>query len=232
MKKRMTANFQGRVNNYKLIKSDAMLPLFEALVNSIQAIEDRRKNGEIFDGRITVTGIRLPTLECKPEELPPGRITDFIIEDKGIGFNDENFTSFLECDSQYKVERGGKGVGRFCWLMFIYDQFRAYVALFYAIDSLYEIDPSDTNALCAGELDPFLFKTLGSADPARYVEFCSEYARRFGESKATPYDCFSFAQEFVASLSDEFHDLWKRFHKSCKTCYHDACKHNGRRATC
>ena len=40
----------------------------------------------------------------------------------------------------------------------MYDQFRAYVTLFYAIDSLYEIDPSDTTALGAGVLDPFLFK--------------------------------------------------------------------------
>ena len=90
----------------------------------------------------------------------------------------------------------------------MHDQFRAYVTLFYAIDSLYEIDTSDTTALCAGELDPFLFKTLGSADPAHYVEFCAEYARRFGEGKATPYDCFSLAQEFVASLSDEFHAMY------------------------
>ena len=90
----------------------------------------------------------------------------------------------------------------------MHDQFRAYIALFYAIDRLYEIDPSDTTALCAGELDPFLFKTLGSADPAHYAGFSAEYARRFGEGKATPNECFSLAQEFAASLSDVFHAMY------------------------
>ncbi len=116
MKQQMTVNFQGRVNNFKLNKSDALLPLFESVVNSIQAIEDRQKTGEVFDGSIDVTVKRLPIIKYEAEDLPLGPIQDFIIEDNGIGFNDDNYASFLECDSQYKVERGGKGVGRLCWL--------------------------------------------------------------------------------------------------------------------
>ncbi|MFW6009455.1 MAG: hypothetical protein ACOCP8_09355, partial [archaeon] len=43
-------------------------------------------------------------------------VTGFIIRDNGIGFNDDNFTSFQTSDSQYKKDKGGKGIGRFLWL--------------------------------------------------------------------------------------------------------------------
>lgn len=90
----------------------------------------------------------------------------------------------------------------------MHDQFQAFVALFYAIDRLYEKNPCDTTALCAGELDPFLFNSIGSADPAHYIEFCAAYAMRFGEGTASPSECYAFAQEFVASLSDAFHAMY------------------------
>lgn len=44
-------------------------------------------------------------------------IVSFQIKDNGIGFNDDNMNSFMEADSSYKEESGGKGVGRFSWLV-------------------------------------------------------------------------------------------------------------------
>ena len=90
------------------------------------------------------------------------------------------------------------------------NQFRAFVALYYAIDRLYEAEPSDTTALCASELDPFLFKALGSADPAHYAKFCDTYTKRFGESvsEVAPNESYSLAKEFIAHLSAVFHAMY------------------------
>jgi len=36
--------------------------------------------------------------------------------DNGIGFNEANFNSFKTLDSDYKIEKGGRGIGRLLWL--------------------------------------------------------------------------------------------------------------------
>ena len=43
-------------------------------------------------------------------------IIGFSISDNGIGLDDNNMKSFLQSDSTYRAEKGGKGVGRFSWL--------------------------------------------------------------------------------------------------------------------
>ena len=43
-------------------------------------------------------------------------IIGFEVEDDGVGFTQENFTSFQTSDSTKKSGRGGKGVGRLMWL--------------------------------------------------------------------------------------------------------------------
>ena len=115
MTKEFGVNLAGRVNNFDLAQSEVLFPLFESLVNSIQAIEDRRLEDVDFnDGKIIVEierGIRHPL-----DDLPPATVSGFCIHDNGIGFNGPNFESFLQSDSTYKASRGGKGVGRFCWL--------------------------------------------------------------------------------------------------------------------
>jgi len=44
------------------------------------------------------------------ENIVP-EIDGFIIEDNGMGFNERNLNSFMESDSTYKADKGGKGVG-------------------------------------------------------------------------------------------------------------------------
>src|SRR5690606_20856664 len=110
-------------NNLPHFKTEALLPVFEAVINSIHAIEDRKNFNQ---GKITVRVIREKDIQ-KPlglegedissessEELR--NIINFEIEDNGIGFNNENFESFNTAESTFKLERGGKGVGRFYWL--------------------------------------------------------------------------------------------------------------------
>lgn len=117
--KKFSVNFEGRVNNFQLPLTKPLLPLFEAIVNAINAIDERRKISENFCGRISIQILRdglqtFDELEQNGEKVSP--ITGFIIKDNGCGFNEENMQSFLQSDSSHKVDIGGKGIGRFTWL--------------------------------------------------------------------------------------------------------------------
>jgi hypothetical protein len=45
-----------------------------------------------------------------------GSVNGFAVTDNGVGFTADNLNSFFTSDTQYKVGRGGKGIGRFMWL--------------------------------------------------------------------------------------------------------------------
>jgi hypothetical protein len=88
-----------------------LLPLFEAVMNSFQAIKDAKlKKGS---GMVTIGTFR-DTADMFKEENPP--IIGFEITDNGIGLDDENFDSFNTAFSRRKALAGGKGLGRFTWL--------------------------------------------------------------------------------------------------------------------
>jgi hypothetical protein len=104
----MKASIAGRIRNTHLPKAKALLPLFEAVMNSFQAIEEA---GGI-NHKIHVIAERQGDLE----DDKAGAITAFSVIDTGSGFNDDNLDSFETVDSPYKAQRGGKGLGRFLWL--------------------------------------------------------------------------------------------------------------------
>lgn len=91
-----------------------MLPIYEAVTNSIFAIEQKRKVDETFVGKIEVEFIRNGL--CK-EDAP---LRDVVIKDNGIGFDEINMSSFMTSDSRLKEDFGGKGNGRFSWLKAFY----------------------------------------------------------------------------------------------------------------
>lgn len=110
----MQIDILGKVREKKLSNNNVLLPLYEAIVNSIHAIEDANLPEK---GLIEVELVRLNQEEFPYEDLqklPP--IIDFHIKDNGIGFNEENYESFNFAHSSYKFERGGKGIGRITWL--------------------------------------------------------------------------------------------------------------------
>lgn len=116
----LTTSLKGRVRNTSLPKSNALLPLMEAVVNGIQAI-DARPGANLPVGHLTITINRTPQDTLSLEPAGPGRtalspITGFTVEDNGVGFTDENMTSFQTLDSSYKADLGGRGVGRLLWL--------------------------------------------------------------------------------------------------------------------
>ncbi|PJE45018.1 MAG: hypothetical protein CUR32_01330 [Flavobacterium sp.] len=106
-------DLKGRVNRLKLAERNMLLPLFEAIVNSIHAIEDTGNP----KGTININLIRSSqtTVEFEGSHAIP-EIIGFEIEDNGIGFNEENYESFKREYSTYKADKGGLGIGRFMWL--------------------------------------------------------------------------------------------------------------------
>ena len=98
----MKVDLPGKIRNTPLPRSKAILPLFEAVLNSLQAIEDAgivlaSPRIEINVGRDTV----LDGLDV------PGEVNGFTVTDNGVGFDDTNLDSFFTSDTQYKVGRGG-----------------------------------------------------------------------------------------------------------------------------
>lgn len=109
-------NIRGRLKNFNLPKNQPLVPLFEAIVNSIHAIQERRIAGDTFNGRITIKIIREDQISIGDVVEVPA-IQSFEIVDNGVGFDKSNFDSFMDSDSTYKASLGGKGVGRFSWLV-------------------------------------------------------------------------------------------------------------------
>lgn len=110
----MQIDILGKVREKKLSYNNTLLPLFEAIVNSIHAIEE---DSATKPGIIEVELIRSKQQEISFENkdaLNP--ITDFIVTDNGIGFTDANYESFNFAHSTYKIDKGGKGIGRITWL--------------------------------------------------------------------------------------------------------------------
>ena len=109
----LEVDLRGRVGNMRLPQSNALYPLYEAVVNSIQAVLDLPHHEK---GRITIRVLRSSGQKKLDGEMEPGRVIGFQIEDNGVGFNEANFSSFKRSDSTAKARLGGKGIGRLLWL--------------------------------------------------------------------------------------------------------------------
>ncbi len=108
----MQLDLIGKINEKRLAYSNTMLPLYEAIVNSIQAIEE---NSAIEAGLIDIKVVRDGQKTLREGESK-GIVIGFDIKDNGVGFNSQNFDSFNYAHSTYKCNKGGKGIGRFVWL--------------------------------------------------------------------------------------------------------------------
>jgi hypothetical protein len=109
----MLANIKGLVDRLELSQAKAMMPLFEAISNAIDAIEEHRDG---FSGHsICIRLIAAHDLAHQggDEVLV---LDGFDISDDGVGFDDGNLASFQEAHTLSKVKVGGKGVGRFTFL--------------------------------------------------------------------------------------------------------------------
>ncbi len=110
----LQTNLAGRLRNTNLPKSHGLLPVFEAVVNSIQSLEEASR---LETGQITLEIIRNPQQQMHSEkEVEQEFIKGFTITDDGVGFNDDNMTSFETLDSDHKIDKGCRGIGRLMWL--------------------------------------------------------------------------------------------------------------------
>ena len=89
----MQVDIRGKINEKKLAFNNTLLPLFEAVVNSIHAIEEGSATNP---GIVKIDLIRSPQSVVnfgEPGNVPPFR--DFVITDNGIGFTDRNYDSYM-----------------------------------------------------------------------------------------------------------------------------------------
>lgn len=124
----MKDNLSGRLKNTTLPKSNSIFALFEAVVNSINSIDERidiDNDFTIEDSYIKIEMVRSSQLTMNDE---PKELIGFNIIDNGIGFIDANYDSFSTLDSPYKEAKGCRGIGRLLWL-------KAFSAVY--VDSTY-----------------------------------------------------------------------------------------------
>lgn len=154
----MKNSLANRIDKLKLKKTKLLMPLFEAITNSIQAIEESKiDNGSISIELDRKHEVQTPIF-TDPEALKLMPINNVTIKDNGVGFTPENFDSFLTYDSTFKKSKGGKGEGRLFWLK-AFEQvevksFYTESNKFYKISFIFSIkdDGVDDKNLSIGEI--------------------------------------------------------------------------------
>lgn len=86
--------------------TEALQPVFEAVSNAIHAVDDRFETLAATQGQITVEVDDIGD----PDQIAVS------VTDNGVGLDDDRFLAFKTTDTDYKLDRGGKGVGRLLWL--------------------------------------------------------------------------------------------------------------------
>jgi hypothetical protein len=191
------ADLGGILENTSLPKSKPLLPLFEAITNSLDSLEDYSP----LEPTIKVYILRNAS-ETTSHSTGAGRpslasITGFRVEDNGPGFTDSNLVSFRTYSSRRKASRGGKGVGRFLWLK-AFDEVQI-VSIFHRDNKAYrrEFIFSVEHAT-----DPVPKATeISFSPPSTTVElrgFCSEL------QKSTPASGAVIATRFIEHFLDYF----------------------------
>ena len=112
-------DFTQRVNNFTLKPSpdNSLIPLFEAISNSIHSIEEAQESsGEVVIYINRTEYAQLLLEEGGATERAKKPIIDFSIKDNGVGFDNNHFNAFVTSDTSFKLKKGGKGIGRFSWV--------------------------------------------------------------------------------------------------------------------
>lgn len=109
----MDTNIRGLVDRLDLTPARGIMPLFEAISNAMDAIEEKQSG--VTNGVISIRLLAADDLvrQAGDETLA---IDGFEVTDDGVGFTDANVSSFNEAYTLAKARVGGKGVGRFAFL--------------------------------------------------------------------------------------------------------------------
>lgn len=116
----MNTFLAGRLRNTPLPRAHGLMPLFEAVVNSIQAVASSMSLAEAGEITIEIERSSQQVLHMEGAgrrgALPQEPIISFRVRDNGCGFDDSNLQSFETLDSDFKASEGCRGVGRLLWL--------------------------------------------------------------------------------------------------------------------
>lgn len=187
----LTPDIENRVR--KLPKpsnaTQSLQPLFEAVSNAVFAIEDVHGDGAGRGSiRLTVTDLG-----------DPGAMA-IEVEDDGIGLDDERYQAFCTIDTDFKRNKGGKGVGRLFWL----DAFSAI-----SVDSSYRIDGASARRAFEFVLDnreqilpAAPARTTPSAPHGTRVRFQGLRTREYADPFPKRVDTFLryFSAHFIADF--------------------------------
>lgn len=107
----MKLNVARKVREINLKPHEFLLPVFEVIVNAIDAIEYANNK----DGLIEIEIIRDKSqIQIQDKNLNLNHpIDSIIVLDNGVGFNEKAFSAFNNAYTDFKYSKGGKGVGRF-----------------------------------------------------------------------------------------------------------------------
>jgi hypothetical protein len=106
--KRLIENIRERTTVYA--------PLVEAVVNSIQAIEEtKRRDGVV---QIVIQRSNQAVMQLEGDDKVTAPVIGFTVTDNGIGFTKSNRDSFDTVYSEQKRKIGGQGFGRFTYLKY------------------------------------------------------------------------------------------------------------------
>ena len=109
----LTTDLEGIIRELSISEGEVLYPFYEAVVNSIQAIDERIN---CSNPRVSVYIERDKSEQNLFERYDSFPISSIRIVDNGIGFTENNYDSFSKAHSTKKVKIGGKGLGRFTML--------------------------------------------------------------------------------------------------------------------
>ena len=116
----MNTFLAGRLRNTPLPRNHGLMPLFEAVVNSIQAVASVMPSADVGEIVVEIERSTQQALQLEGtgrRGAPPQEaIIGFRVRDNGCGFDDSNLRSFETLDSDFKASDGCRGVGRLLWL--------------------------------------------------------------------------------------------------------------------
>ncbi len=93
----MVTSVPGKIRNLKLAPHNGLIPVIEAIMNSIQAIRELQKKDKNYEGEIEIEIVR--QIEGITDEKINTQIESVKITDNGIGFTTANRNSFHEAES-------------------------------------------------------------------------------------------------------------------------------------
>lgn len=78
------------------------------------------------------------------------------------------------------------------------NKFELFSLIFFYLDTQWEENKDEVLGEYLGDMNPFLFKDIGSADPAVYSDFCKVIAEQI-----TVENSLELAKKYIESLDNE-----------------------------